>query len=322
MRSRRPVTALLSALGGLALAVAACQPLPQPFQPAATKKSANPLLTLPDRSGIVVRPVEGMPDDTGSALARQMAIALLDRNLPAFTERGNISSLELTGQAIARPVGGTRSEIRVIWRVSDHNGIQQGEHALDIATRKTAWAQGSPTLLREIAQKSAGKIAAIIQGPEERDRTAGRAKRTLHVWKIDGAPETAGALLRSELETALRRAALRVSSRMRDDSLVIVGIVTLAAAPSGTPAPEGQRELGLEWTVMGPDGREFGKLHQKNTVAADALENEWPGIARGIALGAAQGIGDILAKVPESALSAAGPPPAEAPDAVQVPPVR
>ena len=322
MRSRRHLASLLSALGLLALAVAACQPLPQPFQPAATKKSANPLLNLPDRSGIVVRPVQGMPADSGSALAQQMAIALLDRNLPAFTERGNTSSLELTGQAIATPLNGMRSEIRVIWQVSDPNGIQRGEHALDIATRKAAWTQGSPTLLREIAQKSAGKIAEIIQGPEERDRTAGRVKRTLHVWKIDGAPETAGALLRSELETALRRAALRVSSGMRDDSLVIVGIVTLAPPPSGTPAPEEQRELGLEWTVMSPDGREFGKLHQKNTVAADALENEWPSIARGIALGAAEGIGDILAKVPESALSAAGTPPVEVPGAAQQQPAR
>jgi hypothetical protein len=302
----------------MALAVAACQPLPQPFQPAAAKKSSNPLLNLPDRSGIVVRPVKGMPAETGSALAREMASALIDRNLPAFTERGNLSSLELTAQAIASPTGDARSDIRVIWRVSDPNGIQRGEHIFDIATRKTAWAQGSPTLLREIAQKSAGKIAAIIQGPAERDSTVGREERTLHVWKIDGAPETAGALLRSELETALRRAALRVSSRMRDDSLVIVGIVTLAPPPSGTPAPEGQRELGLEWTVMSPDGREFGKLQQKNTVATDALENDWPRIARGIALGAAQGIGDILGKVPESALSGASP----ATDGVQAQPAR
>ncbi len=92
---------------------------------------------------------------------------------------------------------------------------------------------------------------------------------------------------------------------MRDDSIVIVGTVTLAPARSGNAGPTGQRDLRLDWVVMGADGRELGKLHQKNTVAAEALENDWPIIARGISVGAARGIGDILEKVSESALSGA-----------------
>lgn len=296
MRSSRLVAALVPAFA-LLLVVGGCQPLPQPFQPNASKKTGNPLLKLADRSGVVVRPIEGMPVDSGTDLAREMAAALVDRNLPAFTEDGNSSSLVLTGKVIATPRGGTRSEIRVIWRVSNRNGIQLGEHAMDMAARKTAWHQASPTLLREIAQKSAGKIAEIVQGPAERDHSADQVKRTLHVWKIDGAPEPAGALLKTELETALRRKALRVSSRMRDDSVIIVGTVTLA------PGIKGQRELGLEWVVMSADGRNLGKLLQKNAITPEALENDWPEIARVIALGAAQGIGDVLEKVPESALT-------------------
>ncbi|CAN0498028.1 unnamed protein product, partial [Laminaria digitata] len=280
----------------LALTLSACQPLPQPFQPAASKKTANPLLELPDRSGVIVRPVNGMPEDSGGTLAREMAAALIDRNLPAFTEDGNSSSLVLTGQVIAQPPGGGGGKVRIVWRVSDRNGIQQGEYAQDIDDRRTAWAEGSPALLREIAQKSAGEIAEIVQGPAERDRTADRAKRTLHVWKIDGAPEAAGTVLRNELETALRRQALRVSSSMRDDSLIIVGTVTMAPPPRGTPGFKDLRELGLEWAVLSADGRNLGKLNQKNSVAAEALENDWPEIARVIALGAARGIGDILEK--------------------------
>ena len=299
MRFKRLDAAFAPALALLALAATACQPLPQPFQPHTSKKTTNPLLTLVGRSGVIVRPVAGMPEDSGAVLAREVAAALVDRNLPAFTEGGNRSSLVLTGQAIATPRGGTRSEIRMIWRVSDRGGIQRGEHALGIATRQTAWTQGSLTLLREIAQKSAGKIAEIVQGPAVRDLTADRVQRTLHVWKIDGAPEPAGALLRSELETALRRQAFRVSSKMRDDSVIIVGAVKL------TPRQNEQKELSLEWAVMSADGRELGKLRQKNIVAPDALETDWPKIARGIALGAAQGIGDVLKKVPESALSGA-----------------
>ena len=275
----------------------ACQPLPQPFQPGANQKTANPLLDLPDRAGIVVRPVAGMPGDSGAALAREMAAALVNRNIPAFTERGNRSSLVLTGQAIERPRGAARSEIRLIWKVTDRNGLQTGEHILDIAARKSAWSNGSPNLLREMAAKSAGKIAGIIQGPALTDRTANRPKRTLHVWPIDGAPETASALLRAELESSLRRLALRVTSSMQPDSIVIVGIVSLK------PGTDGNRILGLEWSVMSPDGRELGKLNQKNAVTPKSLENDWPKIARNIATGAADGIGNVLNRVPESALS-------------------
>jgi len=279
------------------IAVLGCQPLPQPFQPSDAKKISNPLVDIPDRSGDGVRPVTGMPGEPGAALARAMAAALIERNLPAFTENGNRSSLVLTGNAIARTRGAARSEIRLIWRVSDPDGLQTGEHVIDIAARKSAWMKGSPNLLREMASKSAGKIAGIIQGPAVTDLTLNKRKRTLHVWPIDGAPKTAAALLRAELETSLRRRALRVSSRMRDDSIVIVGVVLLS------PGPKGQRQLGIEWSVMSPDGRELGKLNQKNAVSPKNLENDWPKIARNIATGAAEGIGEMLNKVPESAIS-------------------
>lgn len=246
-----------------------------------------------------MRPVAGMPGESGTALAREMAEALIKRNLPAFTENGNRSSLILSGQAIPRSRGTARSEIRLIWRISDHQGVQTGEHVLDIAARKSAWAKGSPALLRDMAVKSAGKIAALIQGPAEIDRTADRTKRTLYVWRIDGAPETAGALLRTELETSLRRQAMRVSSRLREDSIVIVGTVTLK------PGTKGRRALSLEWAVMTQDGKELGKLRQENEVTPRSLENEWPAIARNIATGAADGIRSVLDKVPESAVSGA-----------------
>ena len=298
MRSRRFLIAGL--FSALILAVG-CQPLPQPFQPSDTKKISNPLLDIPDGSGVVVRPVTGMPGESGTALARTMAAALIERNLPAFTENGNRSSLVLTGNAIARPRGAARSKIRLIWRVSDPSGLQTGEHVIDIAVWKSAWRKGSPNLLREMASKSAGKIAGIIQGPAVTDRTANKRKRTLHVWRIDGAPETAGALLRAELETSLRRRAMRVSSRLRDDSIVIVGVVSLS------PGAKGLRQLGIEWLVTSLDGRELGKLNQKNAVSPKSLENDWPRIARNIATSAAEGIGAVLRKVPESALFGAPP---------------
>ena len=304
MRSNRYSAPFILAIAVLAHAVSACQPLPQPFRPDASKKIANPLIALGDKSSVVVRPVEGMPADSGTVMAREMAAALVDHNLLAFAEDGNSSSLVLTGQVIATSRDRTHSQIRIIWRLLERNGTKRAEHALDIAALKTAWTGTSPSLLRRIAQKSAEKIAKFVQNSSERDQTADRVKRRLYVGKIVGAPETAGALLRSELETALRRQALRVSSKVRKGSVVIVGTVNLA------PGAKGLRQLSLEWVLMSADSGDLGKLRQKNSVTPDALENQWPKIAGGIALGAAQGIGDLLRKIPESALRA---PPTEHP---------
>ena len=304
MRSNRYSTPFILAIALLAHAVSACQPLPRPFRPDASKKIANPLIAIGAHSGVVVLPVEGMPADSGTVMAREMAAALVDRNLLAFAEDGNSSSLLLTGQAIATSRDSTGSQIRIIWRLSERNGTKLAEHTLDLAALKTAWTRSSPSLLRRIAQKSAEKIAKFVQNSSERDQTADRVKRSLYVGKIVGAPETAGALLRSELETALRRQALRVSSKVRKGSVVIVGTVNLA------PGAKGLRQLSLEWVLMSADSRDLGKLQQKNSVTLDALEHYWPKIARGIALGAAQGIGDLLKKIPENALRA---PPTEHP---------
>ena len=56
----------------------ACQPVPQPFQPAPASKTENPLLVLPDRAGVVVLPVDGIPGGGPDALAHEMALALVD----------------------------------------------------------------------------------------------------------------------------------------------------------------------------------------------------------------------------------------------------
>lgn len=307
MRSRpTPLSALAAVLFIVMSAAMGCQPLPQPFQPDTARKSSNPLLKLPDRSGVVVRAVSGMPGKGGEVLAKEMAAALIERNLPAFTEAGNRASLILTGHAIAMNRGPSRTQIRLIWRVSGPGGLQTGEHVVEIATRRSAWKNGSPGLLRELAAKSAGKVAGLIQDPADLDQTADKRKLFLHVWPIDGAPESAGALLRAELETSLRSRAFRVSSRLRDDSLVIVGIVSLK------PGTNGRRELGLEWSVMSPDGRELGKLRQKNAVTPDSLEKEWPAIARRIATGTSDGIKNLLDKIPEHALDHRSSAPADA----------
>lgn len=292
MRSSR----LRSLLLGLLTLLAACQPLPQPFQPGDTVKSANPLIQPQDGYGVLVEPVRGMPDASSDALAREMAAALVLRELPAFTGLASPGSYHLSGRAVAFEHGETEALMRLTWELRDPDDVLVGKTTVTATAPRAAWDEGRPVLMRDLVARSAGDIAALLQPPAPVDRTTTVAKRSLFVWPIDGAPRPAGELLEEELESALQARSFRVASGMKDESVVIAGTVTM------TPADGGKRALAIEWTVLRPDGGELGRLKQANTVTPESLEKDWPTIARAIAAATASGVKDLLDNLPEGAL--------------------
>ena len=82
---------------------AACQPLPQPFQPSGSKKSANPLLDSELVGGIAVRRIAGLKGRAGQILAEKIAAALVKHDVIAFVGTGNSRSKILSGAATAGP---------------------------------------------------------------------------------------------------------------------------------------------------------------------------------------------------------------------------
>lgn len=270
----------------LAMVLASCQPLPQPFRPAQSKKEGNPLLQLPDRAGVLIRPVEGMSPDTARALSDAVAAALVKRNIPAFTTSGNRQSLVLGGRVNER---GTTPQID--WRLSKED--MSGGKIVRIVT-------AAPSERTEefapIAARTAAAIAALIQRPALRDRTADIKKRYLYIAPISGPPRDAAAVLRDELEAALRRQALRVSTTMREDSLAVAGNIKLLDSKAG------KKRVSVDWAVLRKDGKELGNLSQSNDVTAVELDRDWPAIAREIAVSAAKGLRELLDKIPETAI--------------------
>ena len=279
------------AITGLALILTACQPLPQPFQPAQAKKESNPLLRLPDRAGVLVRPVAGLSPKTAQRLSQAVAASLVKRNIPAFTETGNRESLILGGRLVDD--GG---EARIDWRLF-RMGRDANQARLIVTGAPSAHeAPDSPGSFAPIADRTAAAVAGRIQSPAIADRTATAKKRYLHVSAISGPPEEAAAVLRTEIEAALRRNALRVSARLREDALVVAGSVSLANSEAG------KKRVSVDWSVLRADGRELGKLSQSNQVAPEELDRDWPAIARGIAVSAAKGLRRLLDKIPEKAI--------------------
>ncbi|MGB0631837.1 MAG: hypothetical protein ACPGRZ_14195 [Alphaproteobacteria bacterium] len=232
-----------------------------------------------------------MPPDTARALSTAVAASLVKRNIPAFTETGNRESLVLGGR-----IDDGSTAPRIDWRLirTGRNGGKA--ERIVTAAPPAVLSPGDAGLLTPIADTAASAVAALIQNPFLQDRTATLKKRYLHVTPISGAPDAAGAVLQNEIENALRRRALRVSTRMREDSLFVVGSISLS------DGKKGKKRMSVEWTVLRADGLELGKLSQHNDVAPAELDGDWPAIARGIALSAAPGLKELLDKIPEKAI--------------------
>ena len=271
---------------GLIFILAACQPLPQPFQPEQTKKAGNPLLRLPDRAGILVRPVTGLPAETAHELSAAVAAALIMRNIPAFTLTGNRESHTLSG--LAKQEGAKK---QVVWRLFG-KGIHSGksERIFTDAPPGNS-SHGSTSALLSIADRVAVAIASRIQNPVARDRIATLKKRYLHVGTIAGPPEAAAVVLRNELKAALRRNSVHVSDTLQNNSLIVIGNVSRSATPAG------KMHIAINWTLLLDDGRELGGLEQANNVGPIELDENWPEIARGIAISAATGLRGLLDQI-------------------------
>ncbi len=288
MRCRAVAATLLLVLA------AACQPLPQPFQPGSARKAANPLLQIRDGYGIRVAGVAGTAIETGEVLADAVAAALVDRNLPAYTGPSSGGSYDLSG-TVAEPTGRAGAPMRLIWVLRDMHGAAVGRRSLDTGLTRAALSAASPGVLRGLAERSADSVAAIVQEPAPVDRIGQKEERSVYVRPVEGAPEAAGTVLREEAEAALRRLDLRIASGPGTADIVVGCTVALGAAKGG------KRRLGLDWRILGPGGAEIGRLTQENALTPAELDRHWPSIARAIADGVADGVRDVLDRLPAKA---------------------
>jgi hypothetical protein len=293
--------ALIAALAA-ALALGACQPVPQPFS-ADDSARKNGLLRLSDRSGIVVLDIDGASAPASRALADQMARALLDRNVPAATAGGNRASNFLHGSATVREVDARRVEVTVVWELMDPKGRLVGIHSATQETDAGAWRQGARDAVGPIVAASAASVAALVQEPAPRERRDPIEGRAVRVAAIEGAPAPAAQSMRRHLADALRRAGFAVGDDGAD-ALSIAGRVHV------TPEAKGSKRLDLVWIVRRADGVEIGNLKQGNVVEDADLAGEWNDLAWAATTAAVEGIVDLVRSLDEDALQPAAPEPA------------
>ena len=283
----------LALVAGL-LSIAACQPLPQPFQPA--DKDANPLLWPGAHTGIVVKNIAGAP--APRALAGEMARALRETDVVASATAGNRQSFLLFASATAAPLDAMRDEIRISWRLDDSRGRPVGTFRQTSQALNPAWKLGARPLLRALAKKAAPKIARLLADTDARLSPTSSGPRVV-ILPVDGAPGDGRDSLVRAMAFHLRKAGVRLSEEITDDSLVLLGSVRLGAAPSGT------QWVDITWTAIDAEGTEVGTVTQNARVPAGALDGPWGELAHAAAKAAASGVSELIER--KAARGPAGP---------------
>jgi len=268
-----------------ALALGACGNLPRPFQPD-EKAEGNKLLFLPDRAGVIVLPVAGLPEPMAVDLANKLAEALLHENVPATTGEGNRQSYLLEGETMPGDKGVPVAQ----FELRDPRGTLMKTVKVPI-DRSVQTAGGMD--LAAVARSAAPALAAALQ-PEAVNPPPPRP--SLKIGKVSGAPRIGDrdgdfALARA-LDYALRRNGVKLAEATDKDSFEVRGEVLIV--PRGPKL----RNVAITWTVFAPDGSELGQVQQQNDVTPEFLDKAWAEVASAVATGAAEGLADLIERAP------------------------
>jgi hypothetical protein len=292
--SIRKVGAAGYALAAILLAtLAGCQPVPQPF--AHTGKATNPIaIPQSDYAGVTILPIPGLSGSRAHSLSVAMADELLAHDIIAGPNSSNQRSRFLQGGLSQKALGGDRLEIKVLWDLTDRNGKILGSHETSRRFSKSAWSKGGRSVITPLVKGPALEIARLIKG--ESDDEADKSRLSLYVWPLEGAPENAAGPLRQAMENALKKRNYRVADSLDGAKLIIAGTIELG------PQSAEPRPIRIVWSVMSPAGKELGKLTQKNSLPRQAMENRWGVLADIIADNAADGLSDVVVRLPRNAL--------------------
>lgn len=266
----------------LALLVAACQPVPRPFQHDRAA-APNELLQLSDAGGIRVQAVEDAPRAPAERLADEMVAALIKRNVPAFRSGGNRTSLVLASQVVD-----PGQDAHIAWTLFGPDGGTVGSYNLVLeGTPIDSWANADPDLMAAMAQTAAEPISRLVQ----HERVAEVQAPPIYVGDIRGANEQQALRLRTSLRQALRGLGTRLSNVSSQDTLTAsadVKITQLAGAMS---------EVAIVWRIHDPFGTEIGKIDQASPVPDKAVAEQWGTLARQAGVAAAAGISQLVSSI-------------------------
>ncbi|MGE5546090.1 MAG: hypothetical protein ACM33T_04265 [Solirubrobacterales bacterium] len=263
-----------AALLMLALALAACGELPQPFR----HEGPLPPLARPKFGrGVTIRPSEGVPDAAARADALVKALELLE--IPATVR---------SGPSFGHVVDAEPAE------ESGVPGLRWTLRAPDGQASAIAFQRVSPTAgaSRDALKRQAGELAAALarhfDDPDAQAPHGAPAPRRAGVRLVPFAtlPGDGNRSLTRATREALERSGVLVVEEGGD--YIVEGRVTIL------PGAPGEENLVLAWTVKGGDGQEIATVDQQGAVRKGQLSGAWGPLARDIAEGGAAGVLEVV----------------------------
>ncbi|HZT87448.1 MAG TPA: hypothetical protein VFA12_05715 [Stellaceae bacterium] len=289
----------------LGLCLVACQPLGHPF---GDDRPSADLLRVPDTASVAVAPIEGEPRATAAALARAMAKALQDRDVPASDRTASLGSYILTGRISQSPKAkdGT-TELVVYWRLRDRAGHTIAQRTDRLRAKTAKWSSGDVEAVTQLAAAGAPVLAEAMA--EKRPAAAAAAPAPF----VGGAPAPAAppapkpAAPGGRIRLAVRNAegatgdgdkalASAIAAVLRTKDLDIVtdagakADLYLQCDVAASPPKAGKQHIKIVWRVRRPDGSEIGTVGQENDVPAGLLSGPWGDVAYTVAMAAGDGI--------------------------------
>lgn len=302
--------------------LAACGDLPRPFEGAGREGDPS-LLELRDTGTVRVETSDDLPEGASAHLARAMARALRNRDIPAYSDstiggsyilRPNIEAsliekgakLDVTW-VLMRPDGLAIDAVRAVgelsaeqWFADSPSGPEENNLALpkEFADKVRALdgIKEDPMLgtYDGLVAQSADQIAFMITG----DRSSFKAAPFMKIALIDfsGAPGDGNTALARSAGALLQSKGILVDNKDIDDHSVV-----LSATIEVRPIENGQKppldKVSIEWIIMEADGKELGRMAQNNVVPHGSLDQYWGAVASLAAQAAVETLEGILDQI-------------------------
>ncbi|MCW3476036.1 hypothetical protein [Limobrevibacterium gyesilva] len=280
MFSRLALFLLLGLLAG-------CGSLPRPFEgnPGATAlRLAQP---PPARLAVPAPGTAFLTDAASDSLARNLAAALVDQEVPAVADAPGRTDWRLIITAE------TRGETIVPgYTVQDPAGVDQGAtEGLPISA--ASWAAAAPATLKQAAADAAPRVASLLTHIEAARRQSdpnslvNRPARVAFTG-VTGAPGDGNQSLTRQIRDQLSKLGQVLQDTDQGADFTLVGEVKTA------PIAGGQMRVEIQWLVKDARGAEAGRVVQLNEVPRGTLDGYWGDIALVVAQEAAGGVRDVI----------------------------
>lgn len=298
-------------------------------------------LTAPPATGattqtakLEIAPVIGAPENISRDLQSQLTSSMERNRISVARAPGGKGEYTLRGYIVAaREKAG--SKISYIWDVTDQAGKRANRITGEVfapGSGADPWASVSPQVIQNIADKTAGQLAASLPGssipvasaaspistaavtPPASSYSAPAASpapvATAAAMPIAPTSPTTGSIDTGPISTVVPA----VTGAPGDGGATLTSAiqreltkngVALTTTPSGQTykvegkvamgqGKDGKQPIQIDWNVIDPKGKKLGTVSQKNEVPQGSLDGSWGKTADAAAAAAAQGILKLL----------------------------